>query len=150
MKTPLTFTPLFLAITATIIPLAQAADPTPADGFVEGSSFKINTRNYYMNRDRRDIHTDDSKEWGQGFLGIFESGYTQGTVGFGLDAHAMLGLKLDGGGGTDGSSILPVGSGNGKAPGSFSTAGGTLKMRAFDTELKAGDLFLNNPVIAGA
>lgn len=151
MKNSLTFTPLFLAIAATIIPLAHAADSLPADGFVEGSHLRIDTRNYYMNRDRRDIHTDDSKEWGQGFIGTFESGYTQGTVGFGLDAHAMLGLKLDGGGGTDGSSILPYGSdsGSGKAPGSFSTAGGTLKMRAFDTELKAGDLFLNNPVIAG-
>lgn len=82
-------------------------------------------------------------------LGIFESAYTPGTVGFGLDAHAMLGLKLDGGGGTDSSSILPVGSGNGKAPPGFSTAGPALKMRAGDTELKAGDLFLNNPVIAG-
>lgn len=147
MKTALTLTPLFLAIAATIPPLAHAADAPAADGFVEGSSLTINTRNYYMNRDRRDTHTDDSKEWGQGLLGIFESGYTQGTVGFGLDAHAMLGLKLDGG--TDGSSILPYGSGNGKAPGSFSTGGGTLKMRALDTELKAGDLFLNNPVIAG-
>ena len=149
MKNSLTFTPLFLAITATIAPPTQAAGSPPADGFVEGSHLSVNTRNYYMNRDRRDVHTDDSKEWGQGFLGTFESGYTQGTVGFGLDAHAMLGLKLDGGGGTDGSSILPYGSGNGKAPGSFSTAGGTLKMRALDTELKAGDLFLNNPVIAG-
>ncbi|PRA28802.1 OprD family porin [Pseudomonas poae] len=149
MKNSLTFTPLFLAIAATIAPLAHAADTTPADGFVEGAHLNINARNYYMNRDRRDIHTDDSKEWGQGFIGIFESGYTQGTVGFGLDVNAMLGLKLDGGGGTDGSSILPYGSGNGKAPGSFSTAGGTLKMRAFDTELKAGDLFLSNPVIAG-
>ena len=149
MKNSLTFTPLFLAITATIAPLAHAADTTPADGFVEGAHLTINTRNYYMNRDRRDTLTDDSKEWGQGFLGTFESGYTQGSVGFGLDAHAMLGLKLDGGGGTDGSSILPYGGGNGKAPGAFSTAGGTLKMRAFDTELKAGDLFLNNPVIAG-
>nr|WP_186353121.1 OprD family porin [Pseudomonas gessardii] len=149
VKTALTLTPLFLAIAATIPPLAHAADAPAADGFVEGSSLTINTRNYYMNRDRRDTHTDDSKEWGQGLLGIFESGYTQGTVGFGLDAHAMLGLKLDGGGGTDGSSILPYGSGNGKAPGSFSTGGGTLKMRALDTELKAGDLFLNNPVIAG-
>ena len=149
MKNSLTFTPLFLAIAATIVPLAHAADATPADGFVEGSSLKLNARNYYMNRDRRDIHTDDNKEWGQGFIGTFESGYTQGLVGFGLDAHAMLGLKLDGGGGTDGSSILPYGSGNGKAPSAFSTAGGTLKMRAFDTELRAGDLFLNNPVIAG-
>lgn len=76
MKTSLTFTPLFLAIAATIVPLAHAADTPATDGFVEGSSFKINTRNYYMNRDRRDIHTDDSKEWGQGFIGIFESGYT--------------------------------------------------------------------------
>jgi hypothetical protein len=149
VKNSLTFTPLFLAITATIAPPTQAAGSPPADGFVEGSHLSVNTRNYYMNRDRRDVHSDDSKEWGQGFLGTFESGYTQGTVGFGLDAHAMLGLKLDGGGGTDGSSILPYGSGNGKAPGSFSTAGGTLKMRALDTELKAGDLFLNNPVIAG-
>ncbi len=147
MKNSLTFTPLFLAITATIAPPTQAAGSPSADGFVEGSHLSVNTRNYYMNRDRRDIHSDDSKEWGQGFLGTFESGYTQGTVGFGLDAHAMLGLKLDGGGGTDGSSILPYGSGNGKAPGSFSTAGGTLKMRALDTELKAGDLLLNNPVI---
>nr|WP_178121068.1 OprD family porin [Pseudomonas sp. WS 5021] len=147
----MTFTPLFLAIAATISPLALAADAPPADGFVEGSSLTINTRNYYMNRDRRDIHINDSKEWGQGFLGIFESGYTQGTVGLGLDVHGMLGLKLDGGGGTDGSSILPYGSGSGsgKAPGSFSTGGGTLKIRALDTELKAGDLFLNNPVIAG-
>nr|WP_152746323.1 OprD family porin [Pseudomonas kitaguniensis] len=149
VKNSLTLTPLFLAITAIIAPLAHAADAAPADGFIEGSHLTINTRNYYMNRDRRDIHTDDSKEWGQGFLGTFTSGYTQGTVGFGLDLNAMLGLKLDGGGGTDGSSILPYGSGNGKAPGSFSTAGGTLKMRALDTELKAGDLFLNNPVIAG-
>ncbi|KAF1009343.1 MAG: Porin D [Pseudomonas fluorescens] len=148
MRTPLTFTPLFLAIVATI-PLAYATEPPPADGFIEGAHLTVNTRNYYMNRDRRDIHTDDSKEWGQGFLGTFESGYTPGAVGFGLDAHAMLGLKLDGGGGTDGSSILPYGSGNGKAPGSFSTAGGTLKLRAFDTELKAGDLFLSNPMIAG-
>ncbi|AZF56849.1 OprD family porin [Pseudomonas sp. R11-23-07] len=151
MKNSLTLTPLFLAIAATITPLAHGADATPTEGFVEGSHLTIDTRNYYMNRDRRDLHTDDSKEWGQGFIGTFTSGYTQGTVGVGLDLNAMLGLKLDGGGGTDGSSILPYGSGNGngKAPGTFSTAGGTLKLRAFDTELKAGDLFLNNPVIAG-
>jgi hypothetical protein len=131
-----------------VTPAAHAADDSNTEGFVEGSSLNLNARNYYMNRNRLQ-QTDDNIEWGQGFLGLFESGYTQGTVGFGVDAHAMLGLKLDGGGGTDNSSILPVSDGNGKAPGSFSTAGGTLKMRAFDTELKAGDLFLANPVIAG-
>ncbi|MFJ6092360.1 OprD family porin [Pseudomonas chlororaphis] len=133
---------------ATIAPYVQATDEASPEGFVEGASLKLNARNYYMNRNRHQ-QNDDNIEWGQGFLGIFESGYTPGTVGFGLDANAMLGLKLDGGGGTDNSSILPVSDGSGKAPTSFSTAGATLKIRAFDTELKAGDLFLNNPVIAG-
>ncbi|WP_097139531.1 MULTISPECIES: OprD family porin [unclassified Pseudomonas] len=133
---------------ATIAPSVQATDEASPEGFVAGASLKLNARNYYMNRNRHQ-QNDDNIEWGQGFLGIFESGYTQGTVGFGLDANAMLGLKLDGGGGTDSSSILPVSDGSGKAPTSFSTAGATLKIRAFDTELKAGDLFLNNPVIAG-
>ncbi|WP_277592134.1 OprD family porin [Pseudomonas chlororaphis] len=133
---------------ATIAPCVQAADEANPEGFVAGASLKLNARNYYMNRNRHQ-QNDDNIEWGQGFLGIFESGYTQGTVGFGLDANAMLGLKFDGGGGTDNSSILPVSDGSGKAPTSFSTAGATLKIRAFDTELKAGDLFLNNPVIAG-
>jgi hypothetical protein len=146
VRFPLRFSPLFIAIAATMT--AHADDESSHEGFVEGSSLNLNARNYYMNRNRLQ-QTDDNIEWGQGFLGIFESGFTQGTIGFGVDAHAMLGLKLDGGGGTDGSSILPISDGNGKAPGSFSTAGGTLKMRAFDTELKAGDLFLANPVIAG-
>ncbi|MEO6679761.1 MAG: OprD family porin [Pseudomonas sp.] len=148
MSFSLKLSPLFIAIAATMAATAQAADDASREGFVEGSSLKLNARNYYMNRNRHQ-NTDDNIEWGQGFLGQFESGFTQGTVGFGIDAHAMLGLKLDGGGGTDNSSILPISDGNGKAPGSFSTAGGTLKMRAFDTELKAGDLFLTNPVIAG-
>lgn len=147
-KPPLSISPLFIAITATIPTLSQATESPQAEGFVAGSSLRLNARNYYMNRNRQQ-QADDNIEWGQGFLGIFESGYTEGTVGFGLDLNAMLGLKLDGGGGTDNSSILPVSDGNGNAPGSFSTAGATLKMRAFNTELKAGDLFLNNPVIAG-
>nr|WP_160106397.1 OprD family porin [Pseudomonas izuensis] len=148
MRFSFRFTPLFIAIAATMATSAQAADDSPAAGFVEDSSLHLNARNYYMNRNRLQ-QADDNIEWGQGLLGVFESGFTEGAVGFGIDAHAMLGLKLDGGGGTDNSSILPVSDGNGKAPGSFSTAGGTLKMRAWDTELKAGDLFLANPVIAG-
>ena len=149
MKYSLKFSSLFIALTATIPAFAHADDEASRDGFVEGSSLKLHARNYYMNHDIRSPHADDSKEWGQGFLGTFESGFTQGVIGFGLDVHAMLGLKLDGGGGTDGSSILPVSDGNGKAPTAFSSAGAALKMRAFDTELKAGDLFLTNPVIAG-
>ena len=149
MKNTLKLSPLFLALAATIPTVAHADDDTAKEGFIEGSSLKLHLRNYYMNHDIRSPKGDDSKEWGQGFIGTFESGFTQGVVGFGVDAYGMLGLKLDGGGGTDGSSILPVSDGNGKAPTEFSSAGAALKMRAFDTELKAGDMFLSNPVIAG-
>ncbi|WJM98279.1 OprD family porin [Pseudomonas defluvii] len=154
MSIALRFTPLFVALAATM-PFTAQADDEPAEGFIEGSSLKLLSRNYYMNRNQLSQGQRDNKEWGQGFIGKFESGYTQGPLGFGLDAHAMLGLKLDGGGGTGNSSILPVSSTSkegyeyGKAPDSFSTAGAALKLKAFDTELKAGDLFLNNPVIAG-
>jgi hypothetical protein len=137
---------------ATIPAAVHAADDQP-EGFIEGASLNVNARNAYFNRNQLDRGNADSREWGQGFVARFQSGYTPGTVGFGLDAHAMLGLKLDGGGGHAGTSILPLHYQDdgelGKAPGTFSTAGAAIKLKAFDTELKAGDLFLTNPVIAG-
>ncbi|MCT8162629.1 MULTISPECIES: OprD family porin [unclassified Pseudomonas] len=152
MPSAFRFTPLFLALSATI-PCTAQADEVPAEGFIEGSSLNLHLRNAYFNRDNHNTGKHDMREWGQGAVLRFESGYTPGTVGFGLDAHAMLGLKLDGGGGHAGSSILPIHQKNedelGAAPHSFSTAGAALKIKAFDTELKAGDLFLTNPVIAG-
>ena len=146
------FTPLFIAFTATM-PFTAHAEDAKADGFIEGSSLNLHFRNAYFNRNNFNRDQRDLREWGQGFVARFESGYTPGTIGVGLDAHAMLGLKLDGGGGHAGTSILPehrnADGELGAAPHSFSTAGAAVKFKAFDTELKAGDLFLSNPVIAG-
>ncbi|WP_028696396.1 OprD family porin [Pseudomonas cremoricolorata] len=146
------YTPLFVAMAATM-PVHALADDAPQEGFVAGSSLNIKLRNAYFHRNQLDAGVHDNREWGQGAVARFESGYTEGTVGVGVDAFAMLGLKLDGGGGHAGSSILPLNQRSdgelGAAPRSFSTAGAALKLRAFDTELKAGDLFINNPVIAG-
>jgi hypothetical protein len=151
VNTPYRFSPLFLALATTLSTCAYADDSSTAasskDGFIEGSSLNLDLKNYYFNRDYHD-GSQDRKEWAQGFIGVFESGFTQGPVGFGIDANAMLGLKLDGGGGTGGTGILPS-TPEEKAPTDFSSAGGALKMRAFDTVLKVGDLFLTNPVIAG-
>ncbi|MGC3893967.1 OprD family porin [Pseudomonas urmiensis] len=153
MTSAFRFTPLFIAFTATMPLVAQADEQAKAEGFIEGSSLNLHFRNAYFNRNNLNTGVRDNREWGQGFVARFESGYTPGTVGFGLDAHAMLGLKLDGGGGHAGTSILPSHFKNedelGAAPHSFSTAGAAVKLKAFDTELKAGDLFLTNPVIAG-
>ncbi|WP_197411303.1 OprD family outer membrane porin, partial [Colwellia sp. TT2012] len=80
----------------------------------------------------------------------FNSGYTQGTIGFGLDAFAMIGLKLDTGGGRNGGrssfDVLPVDS-NGDARDEYTKIGGAAKIRAFDTELKVGDVFPTSPVV---
>ncbi|WP_337157927.1 OprD family porin [Pseudomonas putida] len=152
MSSAFRFTPLFIALTATM-PFAVQADEDKADGFIEGSSLNLHFRNAYFNRNNLNTGERDLREWGQGFVARFESGYTPGVIGVGVDAHAMLGLKLDGGGGHSGTSILPKHVQDdgepGAAPHSFSTAGAAIKFKAFDTELKAGDLFLTNPVIAG-
>lgn len=154
MKKVSSLRPLFLAVAAGMAGVAHADDNASSEGFIEGSHLNLDLRNYYFNHDLHDGNRD-SKEWAQGFSARFESGFTQGTVGFGLDMDAMMGLKLDGGGGTAGTSILPYagtdksGYSYGDAPTSFSSAGATLKVRAFDTVLRVGDLLLDNPVVAG-
>ncbi|MDN7143331.1 OprD family porin [Pseudomonas sp. JQ170] len=122
-------------------------------GFVEDSTLKLINRNFYFNRDFRSRgdglfnarQQSYREEWAQGFQAFFSSGYSQGTVGVGVDAHGLLGLKLDSGGGTSGTNLLPLDSRN-RAEDDYSAAGGALKLRAFDTELKAGDLFPVTPV----
>ncbi|MGH8335020.1 MAG: OprD family outer membrane porin, partial [Pseudomonas fluorescens] len=71
-------------------PLSQAA-------FFEDSTATFETRNMYFNRDFRDgTSAQQSKrdEWAQGFMLNLQSGYTDGAVGFGVDALGMLGVKL--------------------------------------------------------
>ena len=80
-------------------------------GFVEDSSATLVTRNFYLNRDFRQSGAPQAKaeEWAQGFIGQFQSGYTDGTVGFGLDALGTLGIKLDSSRDRRGTGLLPFG-----------------------------------------
>ena len=52
--------------------------------FLADSTARLETRNFYFNRDFRQANAAQSKqeEWAQGFLLRYESGYTDGTVGF--------------------------------------------------------------------
>lgn len=141
--------------------LAMAADDAP-EGFIEGSTLNVLNRNFYFNRDNRDSaapthHPDKasdngySEAWAHAVIARFESGFTQGTVGFGLDAFAMLGLKLDTGGGRNGGrssfDVLSVDH-DGQARDEYTKVGGAAKLRLFDTVLKVGDVFPANPVVA--
>lgn len=135
--------------------VAVAVEQKP-EGFIEGSSFNILNRNLYFNRDFRNgqsSRTENgySEEWAHGIIGRFESGFTQGTVGFGIDAFAMQGIKLDSGDGRSGAGgtvdIMPYNS-NGQPEDTYSKVGGAAKLRLLDTVVKVGDVFPSTPVVA--
>ncbi|WP_095051805.1 OprD family porin [Pseudomonas sp. Irchel s3b2] len=127
--------------------LGQVAYAAPANGFVEDSSLTLTNRNFlfYRNNLNNPGGQNYREEWAHGIMLDYRSGYTQGTVGFGIDAYAQLGLKLDSGRGRTGTGLLPVDS-NGRAEDEYSEAGGALKARISNTELKYGNLTPLNPV----
>lgn len=154
----MTKTKLSLAVFSAIIgisPMVATAEETKGEGFVEGSSLNILNRNFYMNRDFRDGQSSStgngySEAWAHGVMVNFESGFTEGTVGVGIDAFAMLGIKLDTGDGRFGPggsiNLLPVNS-DGEAEDEYSKLGGAVKAQLFDTVIKAGDVFPMTPVL---
>ena len=120
------------------------SDQAEAKGFVEDAKFDLLLRNYYFNRDNKD-GSRDQKDWTQGIWGNFSSGYTQGTVGVGVDAFGYLAIKLDGGDGTSGSGNMSrsdtVNANGGRdVNDSQGKAGAAVKFRVSKTELKVGDM----------
>src|SRR5471030_1893166 len=135
--------------------LAQQAG---AAGFIEDSKATLGLRNFYINTDNRtgpDTASSKNKneEWGQGFDLRFISGYTQGTVQFGVDAIGLYGVRLDSSsnksgsanGAASGGTVFPS-DGNSAVP-DFGSLGLTGKVKISQTELKVGTLMPNNQVI---
>lgn len=141
-----------LAVAAGSTQMAFANQQAESNGFVEDSSLSLLSRNAYFNRDyKRDnvnaTRDTDVEVWGQGFIGKYESGFTQGTVGFGIDAYGLLGIKLDTGKGRNGTDFFPTDS-NGTPEDSYSEAGAAVKVRISNTVLKYGAQFPELPVLA--
>jgi imipenem/basic amino acid-specific outer membrane pore len=141
---------LALAMAAGAVQPVFADSQADAKGFIEGSKLNVKARNMFMNRDFHNTGAAQnySEEWAQGFIGSFESGFTQGVVGFGIDAIGLYGLKLDTGDGrTGGGTGLLEQSASG-AKDNYGYAGAAAKMRISKTVLKVGDQYVNNPVFA--
>ena len=121
-----------------------ATNPASA-AFIEDSKAAVELRNFYMNRDFRQSGAAQSKaeEWAQGFMLKMETGYTEGPVGFGLDAIGLLGVKLDSGSGRGGTGLLPR-SASGEPADDYGTAGLTARAKLSATTLHVGTL---QPVI---
>lgn len=118
--------------------------------FIADSKASLELRNFYFNRDFRQDAAPQSKqeEWAQGFLLRYESGYTDGPVGFGVDALGLLGVKLDSSPDRAGSGLLPRDREkvNGAAD-DYSELGLTAKLRASKSVLKIGTLLPKLPTV---
>ncbi|MNI24317.1 Porin-like protein NicP precursor [compost metagenome] len=135
-----------------LVPLASVS----AEGFIDDSKLKLQLRNVYFNENFRDEHGMSAKsartaksertEWAQGFLLDYQSGFTPGTIGFGVDALGLLGVKLDSGRGRSGTGLLPVHD-DGRAADEFASLGMTAKAQLAKTTVKYGTLLPKTPVL---
>lgn len=145
-------TTLALAVAASTLSQVASAD------FISDSKATLDLRNLYFNSDNRESqnYSGQAEEWGQGFILNFQSGYTEGTVGFGVDAIGLLGVRLDSGG----RNVTPAKPGQDRTPGqlfpldtdgsavsNYSKAGVTAKARISKTELRIGTLQPKLPVV---
>ena len=147
-----------LAVSAGTTQFAMASSQDDAKGFVEDSTLTSKTRMLYMNRDFRNgagnkQQADGSfksgyrEDWGLSELLNYQSGFTQGTIGVGVDAFAMGTARLDGGAGRQGNGLFASKS-DGSPEDTQGKIGGAVKFRLSDTELKYGNQFVASPVFS--
>lgn len=122
------------------------AMPSSAD-FLEDSQTRMELRNLYFNRDFRQSGAAQSKadEWAQGVRVDWQSGYTPGRIGVGLDAIGLLGLKLDSSPGRTETGLLKTDSG-GRAHDQYGQLGLTARLRVDQHVLRLGTLLPQLPV----
>ena len=140
-------TSLALAVAAGTLGVSLAAQAE----FLKDSKASLEARNFYFNRDFREgAGQAKSEEWAQGFLLRLESGYTEGTVGFGVDALGTFGFKLDSGDGTAGSGLLVPDRSSGGSQDNYGDLGLAAKAKVSETVLKVGSLQLKNMAIGSS
>ena len=130
--------------------LGMALSQTASADFIGDSKANVSLRNFYFNNDNRNGENAPSKveEWGQGFMVDYKSGFTEGTVGFGVDALGMVGLRLDSGSRTnkagrsrDPGALFPQESDN-SARDEFSQFGANAKVRFSKTTATYGNALM--------
>ena len=122
--------------------------PGQAAGFVDDASVNLNLRNFFINRNYTNPGNAQglAQEWTQNFILDAKSGFTQGTVGFGVDALGLYSIKLDGGKGSGGTQLLPVGS-DGRPADDFGRLAVAGKMKIGKTVLKVGEWMPVLPIL---
>ncbi|WP_431522651.1 OprD family outer membrane porin [Rosenbergiella epipactidis] len=119
---------------------AFAASQQESNGFIEDSHLNLLIKNAMINRNYKDEGVRTRREWGQAFIGTYNSGFTQGAVGFGVDAIGQYAVRLDGGRGRSGAGGIDYFSqdSDGRAKKDLAKFGATAKMRFSNTVFSYG------------
>ena len=132
-----------------VAPLAYAGAQDEALGFIQGSGLSMRNRVVSEGLDFRRGNTtrtvagfrsDRASETGYGVVLNLSSGYTRGWLGFGMDAHAHIGVNL----GSDADHVRStpryIAKDGTDLQDAFGRVGGAAKLRWSSTELKYGEL----------
>jgi hypothetical protein len=136
---------------ALAVSVGVMATQAGAAGFLEDSKATVSSRTMYFENDNREqfgaAKASDQRETAEGLLFNFISGYTPGTVGFGLDLQAMYAVRLGGGithhTRTTSNTFFPTES-DGSSASDWSRAGANVKAKISKTELKLGNALQPN------
>lgn len=148
-------TSLALAVAAST--LGMSLSPAAFADLLGDSKVTLEARNFYFNRDFRQGNSDlpaqsqsKQEEWAQGFILRANSGFTDGTVGFGADAIGMFGFKLDSGDGTAGSGLLVPDRASGGSQDNYSDLAVAAKAKISNTTLRVGQMQFKNAAITSS
>src|SRR5690606_13397668 len=86
-------TAVAVAVAASALGMSQFA---VAD-FVKDSKLSLDLRNYYLNQGTDAFNGAaevEGGQWGQAFMLNYQSGFTEGSVGFGVDLFGAAGYRL--------------------------------------------------------
>ena len=147
------FSPLARAITLATAGSVLLAIPSLATAdFINDSTANLGFRNLYMNQDTRSGPSTNAnktkEEWSQAIILDYKSGFTEGTIGVGVDIYAATGIKLDSGPNRTADTFPQRSSGKDKkSVDNFGKLGGTFKARVSETNLQVGTLMPRLPLI---
>lgn len=122
-----------------------------ANSFIDNSKVELSTRNFYFDRDYTEVSAyPAAKDWSQGFIFKANSGYTAGTVGFGVDILATAGFKLYADAKHAGTGNLPRDTKTNEPADSYGQIGYTGKAKISQTEMRIGTLLPMTPVLVAS
>ncbi len=134
------------------VAVEDVSSQAASNGFLEDADLQLLNRNFAFYRNfnhggNSSNQQNYANEWAHGFMTTFTSGFTQGIVGFGVDAFGQVGLQLNSGEGQGGTGLLPVNnSKSSEGQSEFGMAGGAVKARVSETVLAFGQQRPQSPV----